>query len=228
MFPSLGSPTGISPAFLKLFSSTGAFTAVAETAVLDAAGKEWARLPIAVSCSDNKLKLAIELDQIKSRDLPEFMVATLKQAGMGTIISLVLPEKKATYLIYPGFKCYLNLPVTGDEAKEAPASYRVDRNLLGEETLQGQRCKKNKVTIRSGATEVLEATTWEAVGLKGFPLKIEMRQAENRLVMNFQKLQFARTEGKQFEVPAGYAEYKDAQQMMFGIMKRIAGTGDSK
>lgn len=220
--PSLESPTGVNTSFIKLFGNHKTFVSKVEAQVLDAAGKEWLSLELDMKALDEKVRLDIDLERIKSRDLPEFAVASLKQAGLSRIISLILPDKKTTYVIYPAAEAMLDLPLETKDAEALAAGYEVQKTELGKEVVDGEPCVKNKVSVKSKGGVALEATTWEAASLKGFPLKIETRDKSRTMVMRFRQVQFAPPAAALFELPKGYTQYKDPQALMLGLMKKIA------
>lgn len=219
--PSFGAPTGVDARFLKLFGSNTTFTAKMDALVLDRSGKDWARLPVDLTAAGDKLRLDLDVEQIKSRDLPGFIAASLKEVGLTRVVNLVLPEKKSTYVIYPGMKSYLNLPLTQAEVESGEEGYRLEKTVLGKETVEGHPCARTKVVVRFRDRAVLEATTWEATDLRDFPVKIETREKENVIQLTLTAIKFIKPDAAQFSVPAGFVEYKDPQAMMVGIMKRI-------
>lgn len=228
--PSLESPTGVNASFIKLFGTHKTFASKVEAQVFDASGKEWVSLELEMKALDEKVRLDIDLDRIKSRDLPEFAVASLKQAGLGRVISLILPDKKATYVIYPAAEAVLDLPLEQKDAEALAAGYQVEKTELGQEAVESEPCVKNKVVVRNKGAVALEATTWEAASLKGFPVKIETKEKSRTMVMRFRQVQFTRPDAALFELPKGYTQYKDPQAMMVGLMKKIASgaAGDSE
>lgn len=219
-----GSLSGVNAAFLQLFGNNTAFMAKVDALVLDKSQKEWARMPLNLSRLGDNVRLDIDMEQVKSRDLPEFALNSLKQVGMTKVVSLIRLDKKATYVIYPGAQSYLAMPLDNADAPAASTGYKVQKTGLGNETAQGHSCVKSKVVIQgSGPAPALEAMTWNAKDLKDFPVKIETHDKDNTLILGFTNVQFAKPEAKQFDLPAGYTEYKDPQEMMMGLMRKIAG-----
>jgi hypothetical protein len=216
------SPTGVNAAFGRLFGAHTNFTSKVDVQVLDKQGKDWVRLPATLAALDGKLRMELDLAQAASRDLPEFAINSLKQAGMNHIISIVRPDKKATFLVYPGAESYLNMPLTAEDARALEKGYKVETVPAGKEKLDGKERARNNVVVRdfSGAS-ALKATTWTAPELKDFPAQIETRQDEATIVLKFSEVQFNKPGAAQFEVPAAFTEYTDMQKMMYGIMKRI-------
>jgi hypothetical protein len=203
-----GAPTGVNAAFVKLFGNLSTFTAKVETRVTDSYQRELVRMPMEFAALDSKVRLEINLAQIQSKDFTPTMLATLKQAGMDRMISVFRPDKKATYLIYPGVQSYQELPIAKGEAEAFEKGLTLEKSPLGKETIDGHACVKNKVTVKGGKGAVLEAVTWNATDLKDFPLQIEMKEKGNTMRMDFTQVLFVKPNAKQFDVPPTYGKMK--------------------
>jgi hypothetical protein len=206
--PAAGSATGVNAAFVKLFGSVGAFTAKVETRVLDRSTNQLVRMPMEFASLDGKVRLEIDLGKVQSSDFTPSTLATLKQAGMDRMISIFRPDKKITYLVYPGVQSYQELAQSKGEAEAAEKGLKVEKTPLGKETLDGHPCVKNKVVVKSGNEPVLQAVTWNANDLKDFPIQVEMHEKDNTVRMHFTDVRFVKADAKQFEVPAAYGRMK--------------------
>jgi hypothetical protein len=218
--PSEGSPPGVSVAMLKLFGNTTAFTARVEVRVLDKSGSERIRTPMNFAALDGKIRVEIDMAQMHGTDLLPATVAGLKQLGMDRVVSVVRPDRKAIYIIYPGAKGYVILPLSKEESEAATRNFKVEKTALGRETLDARPCVKNQVVVKNGANAVLAATTWNATDLKDFPIQIATKENGLTSIMRFQQVQFARLDAKQFEPPAGFTAYSDPQALMLGLSKK--------
>jgi len=206
--PSAGSATGVNAAFVKLFGSVGAFTARAETRVLDRSQNQLVRIPMEFASLDGKVRLGIDLSQVQSKDFTASTLASLKQAGMDRVVSIFRPDKKVTYIIYPGVQSYQELAQSKGETEAAEKGLKLEKSPLGKDTLDGHPCVKNKVVVKSSKGPVLEAVTWNATDLKDFPIQIEMKEKDNTVFMHFTDVRFVKADAKQFEVPAAYGRMK--------------------
>ena len=206
--PTTGSPTGINAAFVKLFGAVNSFTAKVETQVFDPSQKEIVRMPMDLAALDGKVRLEINLAQVQSRDFSCQHPRQLKQAGMDRVVSVFRPDKKATYIIYPGVQSYLIIPLAKGEAEALEKGLKLNKSALGNETIDGHPCVKNKVTVRNDKGPVLEAVTWNAADLKDFPLQIQMKQKDNKVLMRFSQVSFVRPDAKQFDLPSNYGLMK--------------------
>ena len=206
--PTAGSPAGINTAFVKLFGDVAAFSARLDTQVLDRFQKEWVRMPVDFAVLDQKVRMDINLEQTTSKDLPASTIAGLKQAGMDRIVSIFRPDKKATFILYPVSKTYLTLPLAKGESEALEKGLRMEKTALGQETIDGHSCVKNKVVVKNQQGAVLGATTWNAADLKDLPIQIETREKDTTVIMRFKKVQFSKPDALQFEVPASYTQTK--------------------
>jgi hypothetical protein len=206
--PAAGAATGVNAAFVKLFGSAGAFTAKAETKVLDQFQHQLVLMPMDFASLDGKVRLEIDLSRVQSPDFTASTLATIKQAGMDRFVSIFRPDKKVTYLVYPGVQSYQELAQPKAEAEAAEKGLKLEKSALGKETLDGHPCVKHKVTVKSGQAPVLQALTWNATDLKDFPIQIEMSEKERTVRMHFTDVRFAKPDAKQFEIPAAYGRMK--------------------
>ena len=206
--PAAGSPGGINTAFMKLFGDVSAFSARLEIQVLDHSQKEWVRMPVDFATLDTKVRMDINIEQATSQDFPAGTIAAMKQAGMERIVSISRPDKKTTFILYPGKKTYLSKPLAKGESDALEKGLQIEKTPLGKETIDNHPCVKNKVVIRNQQGPVLEAVTWNASDLKDLPVRVETREKDTTVVMRFTKVQFTRPDALQFEVPAGYTQTK--------------------
>lgn len=226
-----GSAGGFNAALVKLFGDVTAFSAQTDVRVLDKTQKETMSLPMEFAMLDSKIRVSLDLTQMKSTDMPPGTADALKQMGMARVISLVRPDKKLIHIIYPDQKCYLNMDLPAEEtaAADKDKQGKMEKTALGKETLDGHPCVKNKVVV-AGADkgQNIEATTWNASDLKDFPVQIQTEDKGNTTIMHFKQVQLAKPDAKDFEPPTGYKEYKDQQELMLGVMKNSAPAGDKK
>jgi hypothetical protein len=226
--PGSGSPTGISTAIVKLFGDITAFTAKAEVQVLDSAQGEMMKVPMDFALLDNKIRAEIDMSQMKSKQLPENAIAGLKQVGMSHVISVIRPDKKLIYVIYPDQKSVVSMPLSKEDAEAAERKPKLQKTELGKETIEGHPCVKNKVVVSDDKGQLLEATTWNATDLKEFPIQIQTKEKDSTSIVRYKQVQFVKPEAKQFDPPAGYTQYTDTMEMMQAIMKKQAGAGATK
>ena len=206
--PATATPTSINTAFVKLFGAVGAFTAKVDTQVIDAYQQQKVRLIMDFAVSEGKVRIEISLAQMQSKDLPPSKVTELKESGMERIISLFRPDKKVTYIVYPGTQSYLSMPLAKEDIDAFEKGLKLEKSPLGKESMDGHDCVKNKVVVSDAKGPILQAVTWNAADLKDFPLQIEMKEKINTVRMHFTQLRFTKPDPQQFNVPAAYGLMK--------------------
>jgi len=221
-----GGPGGWNAAMTKLFGDVKAFSAKADMRVLDNADKESMSMVMTFALLDGMVRMEIDLAQMKNAALPPGATASLKQMGMDRLTTIVLPEKKAVYIIYPGLQAYVNMPMPEEEAAAAKKDFKINKTEMGKEAIDGHACVKNKVVMTDDKGEKHEVLVWEAADLKNFPLQMRMSDKGTNVVIRYKDVQFARPDTRQFEAPAGYAKHTDMTQLMqVAMQKMMNGAG---
>ena len=206
---------GVNSAMIKLFGENAAFTAQAEVRVLNSNRVVWLQMPGVFASADTKLRVDVDMNLIRS---PSITPAMIKQLGLDRITSVIRPDKKVTYNIYPSKKSYVSLPLSAEDAQIA--SQKLEKTPLGKETLDGHACVKNPSTVKSSKGAVLiQATTWNATDLKDFPIQIEIKEGGNTSIMHFQNINLTKPAPTLFDVPAGFRDDTNAQEK-----KAVIGT----
>jgi hypothetical protein len=223
-FAQMGPPPTTVPAGLsKLFGNVTAFTAKCDLRVLDRNEKEKAAMPMDFTLLDGKIRVDLDMTQLKGQGIQPEQAAMIKQMGMDKIISIVRPDKKMTTVIYPGMQACLNMPLPKEQAELAEATAKLDKTALGKETVDGHPCEKNKVTITDANGKTTEALVWNASDLKDFPVQIQMKEKNDTVTLLYKNVQFTKPAASQFEVPTGYTVYNNMQEFNAGMMQKMMG-----
>lgn len=214
-----GGAAGMSGALPKLFGDIKGFSADAEVRVVDSAQQEVASMPMQFAFLNEKVRVEMDLTKMKNREMPPGMADTLKQMGMAHVVSIIEPEKKQVYAIYPDQKAVLAMPLPKPQGGTTNQDQKPRKTALGKETLDGHPCVKNKVVVKDDQGQDLEATTWNATDMKDFPLKIETKEKENTSLIHFSNVQLTQPAASLFQPPAGFTEYKDPMALQQAIMQ---------
>lgn len=198
----------------KLFGEHTGFSAKSDVRVYDKSQKETTSVAMNFACLDHKSRVEIDITQMKSKDMPAGAAAAVKQMGMDHLITIVLPEKKARYLIFPGLQSYVNTPLTTEETDAFAKNPKLEKTALGKETLDGHACVKNKVTATDDKGAKTEFTVWNATDLKDFPVQIMTKEKDDTVIIRYKEIKLARPDLKQFDVPADFKEYRDYLALM--------------
>jgi hypothetical protein len=215
-------PTGgANSAMIRLFGDSLSFTAKADIQVYNTNRVVWLRMPSQFSGAETKLRVDVDLGQIQSKLVAPSVLAHFKQIGTDRISSVIRPDKKAIYIIYPGAQSYANIPLSGEDAQIA--GQKVEKKPLGKETIDGHACVKNFSTVKSAkGTVLIQAVTWNATDLKDFPVQIQTQENGNITLMRFQQVSLAKPAPAVFELPAGFKQYSNPQDLAAAAEKKGA------
>jgi hypothetical protein len=205
---------GVNGALLKLFGASTAFSAKADVRMLDAAGQETLSLVMDFALLNGEVRAEIDMAQLRSADLDAAALDRLKPLGLDRVVTVVRPGKKSALVIYPALRGYAETPMTVEAAAEFTTDYKMQRTLLVKETIGPYACEKSKVVLTPPKGARQEAVVWFAPGLKDFPVKVQMHQADATVVMQFRDLTLRRPDAKLFEAPAGYARHPSVEALV--------------
>jgi hypothetical protein len=222
--PSSGSP-GVNAALPKLFGETKAFTAKCNLRAFDKDQNETVTANVDFALLDSKMRIDVDMTQLKSKDIPPDASAALKQMGMDKFISISRPDKLVTYVVIPGVQSFINKPMSKEEADAALKEPKVEKTAVGKETIDGHPCVKTKLEFTGAQGNKEEAFTWNATDMKDFPVQIQTKDKDSTVILRFKQIQLSKPDGKRFEPPSGFSEYASEAQMMQGIATKLLGAG---
>lgn len=224
--PTGGAQSGMSAALTKLFGDIRAFSARAEVRVYGSNQVEKIVAPLQVALRDNQFRTEVDVTQMRNKDLPAGATEGMKQLGMDRTVSIVRPDRKANYLIFPGAQAYVNVPLSQEELDVYQKSVKVEKSVLGKETLDGRACVKHRVVLTDATGRKQEATVWNAPELKDFPVQILVREGADTVVLRYRDIRLSAPDAKLFEPPSGFKEYSDIQALMQAVMLKAMSGGE--
>jgi len=217
-----GAPGTDFATLFRLLAGHPGFTAPkSEIRMYDKDQKETISVAMNFAYLENKIRMEIDLAQMKNKDLPDSLAGQLKLLGMDQVVTLIRPDKKSIYVIYPKLAACLAQPLPA----ETTDSSKMEKQAIGKETLDGNPCVKNRVTFTSQKGGKEELTVWYATSLKDTPTQILTKQGEETVITRYKQIQLDKPDAKLFDLPAGFKEYSDMQSFMQGITARIIGGG---
>lgn len=226
--PGAGGPAGMSAALTKLFGETTAFAAKGEMQVTDQAHNEVAYWPMDFAILDRRIRVHIDLTQTRNKDMPQGTAATLKKIGMSEVVSIIRPDKKIVYVIYPDQQAILVMPLPKEDYEGSDKAPKIAKTPLGKETIDGHSCVKNRVLISGANGQSAEAITWDATDLKDLPIQIQTKEKDTISTVRFKQIQFERPADGLFEPPSGYTQYDNPEDLKLGVMKRMMDSATRK
>jgi len=204
----------------RLYGGHTGFTAKYEVRMYDQRQKETINAEMKLAYLENKTRLEIDTAQMKNQDLPAGIAGQLKQVGMDQVVTLIRPDRKTIHVLYPKLEACLTQPLPKD-----PGSPKMDKQVLGKETLDGHPCVKHKVTFTSETGGKEELTVWNATDLKDFPVQVLIKQNDDTIITRHRQIELTRPQARLFDLPPGFKEYHDTQSFVQGIMAKILAGG---
>ncbi len=204
----------------KLFGDVKAFSSKANVRVLDSNQKEIVGMTLDFALLDQQVRVEVNMATMTNRDMPRGAADQLKKMGMATVTSIIRPDKKMIYVIYPEAKVLMAMPMSKADADSAFSTPKLSKTEAGKETIDGHPCVKNKVVITQDNGQKTEATAWNATDLKDFPVQIQTEDHGNTSFILFREIKFDKPEAKLFDPPAGFTEYSNPMELMQDMDKR--------
>jgi hypothetical protein len=216
--PKLGGSTA------KLFGNHTTFTANLELQTKDKLGERVTTMPGKIAFASGKSRFEMDMSQMKGGGMPPQAAAQMKEMGMDRMVTISRPDKKLSYLVYPGMQAYAEMAIRDPDAAAPESDYKVELTELGKETIDGHPCVKNKAVVTDKEGGKHESLVWNATDMKNFPIKIEQTERDVTVTMLFQDIKFGKPEASLFDPPADFKRYESVQELMQQeMMKRMGG-----
>lgn len=222
----MGAPSGptIDPAMAKIFGDNSAFSADMEMQTVDRGDN--ITMPGKISYDAGKSRFEMDMSQLKSGKVTPQQTAQMKVMGMDRMVTINRPDKKVSYLIYPGLEAYAETEVKETEKAKASDKAKVETTELAKESIDGHACVKNKVVVTDDNGAKHEYTVWNATDLKNFPVKVETTERDNKVTMLYKNVKLSKPDSTSFDVPESFKRYDSMSAMVQGeMMKRMGRPG---
>lgn len=165
----------------------------------------------------------MNMANVSAPNVPPGAVAQMKAIGMDDVVTIATAAKTNIYTIYPNLKAYVSMPLPSAAAGVPKADVQITK--LGDETVAGHSCVKNKVVVTTGG-ETHEFTAWNATDLNNFPVQIAISEQGMSATMTYQNITFGHVSASQFLPPTGYKSYNSVPELMqAAMMSHGAGAG---
>jgi hypothetical protein len=206
---------------VKLFGDNSAFTANLELKSKTSEGEM--SVPGKMAFDGGKSRFEIDMSQMRGGKMPPEAAEHMKSMGMDKTVMISRPDKKVSYMVYPGIQAYVENPIKPQDASIAPADYKVETTELGKEDLDGHPCTITKAVVTDKEGKQQESLMWNATDLKKFPIKIEQTDQGNQTTMLFKNVTLTKPESQQFDAPADFKKYDNMMSMMQQVMMKQLG-----
>jgi hypothetical protein len=205
----------------KLFGDA-AFTATMEVQAKDPQGNPIS-FPGKITFADAKSRFEMDITKMQAGMLPAEAAAQMKAMGMDNIVMISRPDKSTAFLVYPGVKAYVEMPLDAEGA--APSDIKMETTELGKETVDGQPAVKNRVVLTEKSGKKHTATVWNATKLNNFPIKIEHTESGQAVTVRFKEIKFGKPEARNFDPPADFKRHEDMMTLLQEIIMKQMGGG---
>ncbi len=215
LFAQVGPGPGAGPAnsdngMEKLFAGTPVYSATMITAMSGPNGPMTVKTKTWFDHENSRTEM--NMADVDSASLPPGAAAHMKALGMDDVVTITTADKKNLYVIYPNLSSYVSMPSDGPAGGTNNAAI-TQTTKLGEETVDGHPCVKNKYTVNvNGDTH--EFTAWNATDLNNFPIKIAFEEQGMSATITFQNISFDKIPASQFQPPPGYSGYPSMAELM--------------
>ena len=208
----------------KLFGDNRTFSATLEMQMSNSASPM--TMSGKMSFDNGSSRFEMDISAMKGGAMPPDAASLMKSMGLDRMVSISQTDKKIFYVIYPNAQSYTEMTPPDSATATTNADSKVEITRLGEETVAGHPCVKNKAVVTDKQGDKHEFTVWNATDLKNFPIKIGMNEQGNAITQSFKDISFSKPDASLFEPPTGYTKYGSVQEMMQTVMmKNIGGTG---
>jgi hypothetical protein len=215
-----GHGLSLSGSTAKLFGENNAFSGSMELQAASAQGP--VTIPGKVAFLEGKSRFEMDTTEIKGGAIPPGAAAQMKAMGMDKMIVISRPDKKISYMIYPGLRAYFEMPLEDADANKPDSDFKIEETAIGKEQSDGRDCMKAKVVVTDKDGGKHESTVWKATDLNKFPVKIEQTEGDKISTLTFKDVKLIKPDVKQFDAPADYKKYDDMMAVMQEVMKRAA------
>lgn len=208
----------------KIFGEHRAFSANCEMETKSQMGL--VGVPGKMAFLDGKTRFEMDTTKVRGANMPPGAAEQMKAMGMGEMVTINRPDRKESYVIYPGLKSYAAIAIQGTDKNAADSKMDIQKTEQGKETVDGHPTTKYKVVIKDENGKEHQLTLWSASDLKDFPVKIVTSTEAGPSTVTFKDVKFAKPAENLFEPPADFQKYDDIGAMMREtMMKRFAPPG---
>jgi len=222
--PLASTSSGFNVSLAKFFGANKAFSAQTQAVIGAKATREISTIPMGFALLDGKIRMELDLTQIKSKQMTPEAVSMVKQMGMNRMTTIISPEEKLMRVVYPSLQAYVELPLSDDQGGEL----KIETSEVGKETVESHPCAKRKVVVTDQKGRKQEGFTWNATDLKDFPVKMEFADTDATITMVFRDIKLSPPDPKTFEAPAGFTKQPDMQTLMMSVAQKSTGVPASK
>jgi hypothetical protein len=166
----------------------------------------------------------MDMSQMQGGNIPPQAMAQMKSMGLDKMVSITQSGSHVVDMVYPDAQAYAEMTPSAPPSSSTNSA-SVTLTAMGNETMAGHPCVKNKAVVTDAQGGTHNFTVWNATDLKNFPVQITMNDGSNPLTFTFMNVSLSKPDASLFTVPSGYTKYDSMQEMMQSIMMKKMGGG---
>jgi hypothetical protein len=211
----VGDGSGLNSLVLKLFGKQNNFTVESEIRMLQtnvtfvvSGIPRTNQLPetvtfMTIAVSSGKIRADVDLTKMRAPGMTPQNVVMLKSNKLDRLVKIDRQDKGNLTILYPGLKLYEQSPLS-KEVTQSSAIARIEKTPLGKDNFEGHACTRNRVRLFDAKGNSQDLLTWEADDLNKFPLKVQLVEGIQPLVIINRNVKFGTPSASLFEIPSGY------------------------
>lgn len=202
----------------RLLQALGDFTATGDLEIQtgEGAGLQRQLFPVTLQMLAGRLRLELSLRHVKTDQLEGGEFTVLRQVGVDRVVTIALPHLRVQHLVYPAIGSYVTQSLP-DEA--LPSGYRLDRQLVGPESLQGKTFNKYRLTMTHLFKDVRQSVDWwETVPHQ--PAFLKMAVGGALISIRFRDIARQKPQPELFEVPIEFFKHPDRATLLVAATRR--------
>ncbi len=209
--PSLNDPEDKSPLMTlggprKIFGELSGFSAAFELQTKVETASLTFTFPGTIAALDGKRRIELDFGAALTNSNPDARsefgsIRLLREKGM-RVIFVLRPDKHVYWERWSYRDTYTERPLKDSAAVQPTPDVKTEVTKLGEETLDGHPCIKNRIIETDNSGKKHQSTVWNATDLKNFPLRIESGESPGTLTMSFKDVRLGAPDPALFEPPA--------------------------
>jgi hypothetical protein len=192
---------GLSDTLGNTFNRLGDFSAYCASFELQTKGSSnlpATTLPGRIAALGVKRRIEIDLGAMLTNNNPELSADRLFREKGNRVIFVLRPDKKVYWYAYSYMDGYFEKPMKDSNVTRPESDPKREITKLGNETVDGHPCVKNRVVETDKNGKIRESTVWNAADLNMFPLKTK----EDSLIILFKDVKLGDPDAALFEPPA--------------------------
>ena len=210
---------GYNAAVAKLFADIPAFSASVETLLTNKADKSRLTIPMRMFKREDKLRIETDFARIRGVGFPLESLTAMQNIGMARVTTIVDPKDKGMLVVFPELKAYTRVALAETDLPDADV--KVTKRRGSKDTVDGQACVRQRVTLASANGQKVEATTWEATALNSFPIRMVFEQDDGTMEMRYTDVQLKAPAEDQFKVPSEFRSFESVTAVMQEAMAQV-------